>query len=202
MNGKVRPASPVASVRGRLIRADWAPGRVDTLEDHLVLADVKTIAVAASNCLDTDLGRAPEVVDRRTPRNVDRIAVLLTERLGVGAHANRADMELTRDRGPGKASDHRGIAHEMGRTRVPHCSQHLVERSPGRDHDGLHRRLGRNVEQRRAGVRRLACRQHGQPCRTYVQAREALVAHLPPPGEAGECDELLPIPYVYAAHAA
>ena len=68
MNGNVRPASPVASVRaagssGR----DRVPGLVDPLEHHLVLADVQAIALAAADRLDADLGRAPEIVDGRIP---------------------------------------------------------------------------------------------------------------------------------------
>src|SRR6478672_6732685 len=45
--------------RGRLIRSDWPPSGIDPLEDHLVLADVKTIALAAADSLNSDFGRAP-----------------------------------------------------------------------------------------------------------------------------------------------
>ena len=84
--------------------------------------DMKAIAVAAADCLDADIGRAPEVVDGRAPGGVDRIAVLLAEGLRVGADANRPDIELTRDRRTGKVTDHRGVAHKVGRSRVRHRS--------------------------------------------------------------------------------
>ena len=48
-------------------------------------------------------------------------------------------VEVARARGPRQASDHRGVADEMGRLRSRHRAQHLLERRRRRDHDGLHR---------------------------------------------------------------
>jgi hypothetical protein len=90
----------------------------------------------------------------------------------------------------------------MRRARIRHRPQHLVEGHRRRDHDRLHRRRGRDVEQRRTGVGGLAGLQHGQPRRAAARPGNALGPRLPPPGEAGERDELVPVPHVHAAHTA
>ena len=53
------------------------------------------------------------------------------------------------------------------------AAQHLVERCPRRDDDGLHARCGRHIEQRRAGVRWGARLQHRQTRRDPAVARAA-----------------------------
>jgi hypothetical protein len=51
--------------RGRLIGGDRTSVRINPLQDHLVLTDVQTLAIAAANRLNADLGRAPEMSSPR-----------------------------------------------------------------------------------------------------------------------------------------
>ena len=164
----------VASLRGPL--TDRSAERVAAT---FVLADVQALADTAANGLHADLRGAPEVVHGRSPGGVDGGAVLVAERFGVGAHPVRPDVEVAGARGPREASDHGGVADELCRPRVRHGAQHAVERRGGRDSDCPHRRRRGDVEQRRAGVRRLAGLEDCEQGRTPLDpdARSARTCH-------------------------
>ena len=101
-------------------------------------------------------------MDWRVPGLADGPAILFEERLGVGAHAQGMNAELSRDRGPCQAPNDARIADEMGGLCRGHGGEYLVKRCACGDHDRLHARCGRHIEQRGARVRRDAGLQHAK----------------------------------------
>ncbi len=97
MNGKVRLASPVASVRAAGSSGpDGCAALVDTFEHHLVLAHVQALAAGAADRLHADLGRSPQVVNRRVPCLPNRLPIFVEQRLGVRAYPHRDGYRVDR----------------------------------------------------------------------------------------------------------
>jgi hypothetical protein len=92
------------------IGSDRIAGFVDALQHNLVLAYVQYVAVPAPHRLNANFGGPLQVVERCAPGPAYGLAILLTERLGIRAHADGMNIELTSDRCAREASDHGRVA--------------------------------------------------------------------------------------------
>ena len=139
-------------------------------------------------------------MNRNVPRSLDRAAILGGQRLGVRADPDGRDLEAAGDRRAREPADDRCVPDQMCGPSALHRRQNLVERLAGRNHDRLHAVRDRDVEQRRARVRRRSGFEYREPRRSRIAAGAALVAGLHAPGQARERHQQRPIPDVDATH--